>query len=421
MIKQVPAIMSIVLCMQLAGWSCSSPSEPDEVTLGRELTATEAQLAASADHFGLNLFREVVRQQPDSNIFISPLSVSMALGMTANGAAGATLDSMRATLELADLTEAESNAAYQSLMALLTQADPEVTFDIANSIWSRLGLPVEADFLQRCRDFFNAEVKGADFSDPATVDLINGWVKENTNGKIEKILDQIPAEAVMYLINALYFKGTWQFEFDSTRTENAPFYLADGSTTTSRLMSQRSEYRYLETDRFQLVDLPYGDDLFTMTVLLPKSGVALDDLVADLTPESWSGWIEAMTPDSGDIHLPKFKLAYKLTMNAVLKALGMGVAFEPYGADFTRIVARENMGGENLFISRVLHKTFVQVDEAGTEAAAVTAVEIALTSVGPEPTGFVMRINRPFIFVIRERTSGALLFMGKIVAPVWEG
>ncbi|GAJ06610.1 unnamed protein product, partial [marine sediment metagenome] len=179
--------------------SCEKATGPADVLPRLELTAQQLQITQSADRFGLKLFREVVRQQPDKNIFISPLSVSMALGMTANGAAGATLDSMRAVLELDGLTEEESNAAYQSLMALLTQADPQVQFDVANSIWHRLGLPVEGDFLQRCRDFFEAEVEGADFNDPATVTLINNWVKENTNGKIEQILDSIPAEAVMYL------------------------------------------------------------------------------------------------------------------------------------------------------------------------------------------------------------------------------
>ncbi len=424
MLRRIFTITFLTAFAGLGFIRCTSPTEsdsPDYSTLPRALTAQELELAASADRFGLKLFREVVRQQPDSNIFISPLSVSMALGMTANGAASSTLDSMRATLELAGLTEEESNAAYQSLIELLTSADPQVQFDIANSIWHRLGLPVEADFLQRCRDFFEAEVKGADFDDPATVNLINDWVRENTNGKIEKILDSIPAAAVMYLINALYFKGTWQFEFDSTRTQDDLFTLPNGSQVACRMMEQRSEYRYHETEQFQIVDLPYGDDLFTMTVLLPRSAVSVDSLVALMTPENWAGWIEAMAPDSGNIYLPRFKLRYDLLMNDVLAALGMEVAFAPFEADFTRIVARENLGGQNLFISRVIHKTFVQVDEEGTEAAAVTAVEVSLTTSGPgPPPGFTMRINRPFVFVIRERTSGALLFMGKIVEPLWE-
>ncbi|GAI83744.1 unnamed protein product, partial [marine sediment metagenome] len=165
------------------------------------------------------LFREVVRQEADKNIFISPLSVSMALGMTANGAADSTLAAMRATLKLGDLTEEESNAAYRSLIELLTGADPEVRFDIANSIWYRLREPVLADFVQRCRDYFGAVVRGLDFSDPAAADTINTWVNDNTNGKIDRIVE--PEElynAVMALLNALYFKGTWTYEFDLENT-----------------------------------------------------------------------------------------------------------------------------------------------------------------------------------------------------------
>ncbi|MCH8837105.1 MAG: serpin family protein, partial [Candidatus Marinimicrobia bacterium] len=221
--------MSIALCMQLAGWGCSSPTEPAEVTLGRNLTATEAQLAASADLFGLKLFREIVRQEPDQNIFISPLSVSMALGMTANGAAGATLDSMRATLELTGLTESESNAAYRSLMALLTQADPEVTFDVANSIWYRQGqVAVDPDFKKRCQDYFDAVVQGLDFSHDGAADTMNAWVDEHTQGKIDQIVDKpIDPLATMFLINAIYFKGTWTYEFDPQDTKDDQFTQAD--------------------------------------------------------------------------------------------------------------------------------------------------------------------------------------------------
>ena len=414
MLRQVQAITSIVLYMQLAGWGCSSPSEPAEVTLGLDLTATEAHLAASADRFGLKLFREIVRQEPDQNIFISPLSVSMALGMTANGAAGATLDSMRATLELTGLSEEESNAAYQSLMALLTQADPQVQFDVANSIWYRQGLTVIEDFLQRCRTIFEAQVEEQDFSAPDAADIINGWVSDNTQNKIKEIVEKpIDPAIVMFLINAIYFKGTWTYEFDSTRTQDDWFNRPDGSAVVCRMMGQRAEFRYLATEQFQMVDLPYGGDLFVMSVLLPRPAVAVDDLVAQMTAENWQEWVAGMTPDSGDIHLPKFKLEYELTMNTVLQALGMSTAFFP-AADFSRMVPR---GG--IWIDEVKHKTFVQVDEAGTEAAAVTVVTMT-SSAGPVATGFYMRVDRPFIFVIRERTSGTLLFMGKIVEPLWE-
>jgi len=353
----------------------------------------------------------VVRQQPDTNIFISPLSVSMALGMTANGAASSTLDSMRATLELAGLTEEESNAAYQSLIELLTEADPQVQFKIANSIWYRLGMTFKEDFYQRCRDYFDAVVHGLDFSDPAAADTINAWVEEHTNGLIDQIITpETLARAVMALINALYFKGAWTYEFDPDDTHEDQFTLLDGSQTTCQMMEQENDFLYQQTDYFQAVDLLYGNGLFSMTVLLPRSEIHVDSLVAMLTPENWQLWSSGFDTSSGLLQMPKFTLEYEIKLNDVLKALGMEVAFSP-GADFTRMLAS---GG--IWIDLVRHKTFVKVNEEGTEAAAVTIV-VMTDSAGPHA---LLRVDRPFIFIIRERTSGALLFMGKIVEPVWE-
>ncbi len=400
-------------------FSCSGPTEPDYSTLPRDLTPEEIELAQSSDRFGLKLFREVVRQQPDSNIFISPLSVSMALGMTANGAAEATLDSMRATLELASLTEAESNAAYQSLIELLTGADPQVQFDIANSIWYRDIWTFNDDFLQRCRDYFDAVVRGLDFSKSAAADTINAWVDENTQGKIKEIVDKpIDSFTAMFLINALYFKGTWTYEFDPEDTKDDEFTRLDGSKAPCSMMSQEADLLYQETEQFQAVDLPYGDGLFSMAVLLPKSDVHVDTLAAHLTADNWASWIGDLDTHAVALELPKFKLEYDLKMNDVLKALGMAVAFDGGQANFSRMLVESGAYPGNLFIDKVKHKTFVQVDEEGTEAAAVTSVEMGFTSIGP--SSIIMRVDRPFVFVIRERTSGALLFMGKIVEPVWD-
>lgn len=204
MVRRLLVIAIIGIGVILGGLCCSGPTQPDYSVLPRQLTPEEIELAASADRFGLKLFREVVRQEADKNIFISPLSVSMALGMTANGAADSTLAAMRSTLELGDLTEEESNAAYQSLIELLTGADPKVQFDIANSIWHQLGWIFKEDFYQRCRDYFLAIVKGLNFNDPAAADTINAWVKENTQGKIKEIVDKpIDPIIVMFLINAI--------------------------------------------------------------------------------------------------------------------------------------------------------------------------------------------------------------------------
>ncbi|MFB0516911.1 MAG: serpin family protein [Candidatus Neomarinimicrobiota bacterium] len=406
----------LVLFAGIGFMHCSGPSEPTETdfsVLPRALTPEETQLAESSDRFGLKLFREMVRQQPDSNIFISPLSVSMALGMTANGADSTTFEAMRAALELSDMTEEESNAAYQSLTELLTSADPKVQMDIANSIWYRLGWIFKEDFYQRCREYFSAIVKGLNFNNPAAADTINAWVKENTQGKIEEIVDKpIDPAIVMFLINAIYFKGTWTYEFDPEETIDDQFTLPDGSRAACKMMTQEADLLYYSNDEFQMVNLPYGDGLFTMTVLLPRSEVHVDSLIADFTPENWGLWIGSL--DTAAIHLqfPKFTLEYERELKKVLTALGMGIAFS--GADFSRMIEPAGL----IWISKVKHKTFVRVDEEGSEAAAVTSVEMVWESAGSGLTS--MRVDRPFIFVIRERTSGALLFMGKIVEPEWE-
>jgi len=392
---------------------CEEVTAPGKTVPELNLTARQLQLTQSADRFGLKLFREVVRQEPDKNIFISPLSVSMALGMTANGAANATLDSMRAVLELDGLTEEESNAAYQSLMALLTQADPQVQFDVANSIWYRSGLTFKEDFYQRCRDYFDAVVQGLDFSQDAAADTMNAWVDEHTQGKIEEIVDKpIDPNTVMFLINAIYFKGIWTYEFDPQDTKDDQFTLPGGTQTPCKMMQQETDLPYMANDLFQAADLPYGDGLFSMTVLLPQPGLSVDSIISELTPENWSTWIGSLDTMGIHLQLPKFTLEYELQMKNVLTALGMGVAFTD-AADLTRMY-----GPGGLFISKVKHKTFVDVNEEGTEAAAVTSVEIGRVSM---PATIAFRIDRPFIFVIRERSSGAMLFMGKIVAPVWEG
>lgn len=415
-------IFKAVITLTILAWQgCSNPSEPEDNQLTiRSLTPAEAELAASSDIFGLKLFKEIARQQPDKNIFISPLSVSMALGMTANGASTTTLEAMRHTLELDNLTEEESNAAYQSLIELLTTVDPEVRFDIANSIWYRDTWTFNEEFLQRCIDYFKAVVQGLDFSDPAAADIINAWVDENTNGKIKEIVDQpISATTVMFLINALYYKGIWTYEFDPEATVDDAFTLLNGSTVPCRMMNQEADLLYYETETFQAVDLPYGGELFSMTIILPRPGIPIDTVVTALNPEQWGAWIGHLDTAGVHVELPRFKLSYDLLMNDVLKALGMEIAFSTSQADFGRMLAADGSSPGVLFIDKVKHKTFVQVDEEGTEAAAVTSVEIGFTSVDPGAP-IHMRIDRPFVFVIRERTSGTLLFMGKIVEPVWE-
>jgi len=393
--------------------SSTNPDTDNKLGIIRDLTSSEIELKESSNQFGLKLFGKIVETESNENIFISPLSVSMALGMTYNGADSTTLEAMHETLGYGDLTIQEVNESYRSLITLLTELDPKVIFDIANSIWYREGFPVENDFLTTNQTYFDAIVEALDFNRSDAADIINAWVNENTNGKIEEIVAKpIDPLTIMFLINAIYFKGTWTYEFDEENTTDDVFCLPDGSEKECKMMSHKCDHNYFENEQFQAIDLPYGDAGFSMTIILPKPDVNIDSLIAQMNKENWNSWLGSFSEQEVNLFLPKFKLEYEISLNGILSALGMSIAFDPGQADFTKI----NTNG-NLYISEVKHKTFVKVNEEGTEAAAVTSVEIGLTSIG---SGITMRINRPFVFAIRENHSGTILFIGKIVKPEYE-
>ncbi len=400
----VSFLFGLVACKDLGTLSEQQRVPP------RPLTATEQALVTADNSFGFKLFAAVNNTEANKSVFISPVSVSMALGMTLNGANGATRDSMVRTLEFAGMSQADVNASYKSLIALLTGLDPTVKFQIANSIWHRPELNVEQPFKDVNKQNFNAEVNSLDFSDPNAANTINAWVDRSTNGKIKEIVPKpIPSEIVMYLINAIYFKGTWTQRFDPSVTRDDFFTLPNGSRTACKMMYQKATLSHLSNNELQGVDLPYGDAGFSMTILLPKAGTNIDDFAGRLTQRYWSSLSSSFVNGEGELYFPKFKLEYEKTLNDMLKAMGMTIAFSKTEADFTNIDKRGQ-----LYISEVKHKTFVQVDEEGTEAAAVTSVGVGITSVGPN---FVIRVDRPFIFVIRENHSGTILFIGKIVEP----
>lgn len=408
--KFIPALALI------AGVACddlSSPAQERITSLPRELTTTEQAITQASNTFAFSLLRAVNKSFADSNVFISPLSASMALGMTLNGTATETHAEMRTALGLTSGTMAEVNQGYESLIGMLRALDPNVDFRIANAVWYRdtFGPDIEQSFLDATRNYFDARVDGLDFDSPDAVTTINDWVNSSTNGKITEMVDRIPSEIVMYLMNAIYFKGNWREEFDARRTTAAPFTTSTNDVVTAQMMTRRGGFRVRRLSvGTTAVELPYGGDAFVMTAILPPDNADIDTFVDVLTPQV----LEALTSDMDDagmiLHLPKFRLAWEDEFNDELKSLGMQRAFIPDGADFTPLSARL---GHNLYISKVRQKTFVDVNEEGTEAAAVTSVDIGVTSF-PGTIDF----NRPFVFVIRERLTGTILFVGKIVRPV---
>jgi serine protease inhibitor len=393
--------------------SCEQITDPIGKNVRRPLTSEEIALVSADNRFGLKIFQSIAATQSDSNIFISPLSISMALGMTLNGALAETREAMEQTLELQGLTQQQINESYQTLIQLLTQLDPAVIFHIANSIWYRQDMPIKQPFLDLNRQYFDARIEGLDFNDPQSVEIINQWVKDQTNDRIKKIIEQIDPVDLMFLINAIYFKGDWTYKFKEELTQPADFYGLHGNVYPCQLMHQEGDFLYLHTNDFQAVDLPYGIGDFRMALFLPFPEKNLDSLIAGITNEILANWLASFVTTQGILEIPKLKMEYKLELKKVLSQLGMGIAFDPYQANFKDIYE----GPENAFISKVLHKTFVQVDEEGTEAAAVTSVTVSLsTSVGG---GFYLRADRPFFFIIHDTHSNTILFVGKIIQAEW--
>jgi len=371
----------------------------------------DSDISEAYTAFGINLFRALIEEEPAENLFISPTSAAFSLAMTFNGAAGETRDSMAVALGIAGVPLEQVNRANaQWLEALNDTQDPKVDLALANSIWSKQGYPFHTSFFDRTRQFYGAEVRELTFDDAALAQ-INDWAKRNTRGRIETILDEIDPDDVMFLINALYFKGQWKYRFDEQVTRQGSFTRLDGSRVEVPMMNQRAELPYFRGDDFGMVALPYGNGRFSMVLALPDPGVSLSRFHDSLSPESWNTWLSALQETEVGVVLPRFRMESDKKLNESLEQLGMGIAFDPLRADF------REMGAGRLYIAFVRQKTFVEVDEEGTEAAAVTVTGVRLVcACGPEHP--ILEFNRPFFFAIQDNATGTILFMGQVTDPL---
>ncbi|TVR64249.1 MAG: serpin family protein [Gemmatimonadales bacterium] len=392
-------------CDSLVGAGDPGPQPPTPITeLPRALSAAEVQVIQAGNSFGFDLLRRLADEKPDRTVFVSPLSASMALGMALNGADGATFDGMREALHLEGLDEEGINAGYRDLLDLLEGLDPEVELGVANAVWHRTGIQVLDDYRTRVQDAFDARIEGLDFSDPGAAARINGWVRDATNGRIdEMVTPPIPGNMVAYLLNAVYFKGGWTEPFDPDLTRSARFRLADGNTAPIDLMMRDDTIRHRVAGNWAAADLPYAGGAFAMTVVVPAEGVSLDQLLNELTPEWWGELVEGLGTSRALVSLPRFELEWEGTLNDVLEGMGMAAAFDPGQANFSRMFQ-----GGGVWIDEVKQKSFLRVDEEGTEAAAATSVSMP-SSMPPE-----IRADRPFLLAIRERLTGSILFVGAI-------
>ncbi len=367
-----------------------------------ETTVGDSFVASMAD-FSVKLFQKTVKK--DANSLVSPLSVSLALGMTANGATGNTLTQFQNVLG-GGLELSELNRNYYDLAkSLVPEKDSKI--QIGNSIWYRsTGLNVKKDFLQRNADFFGAGAFQLDFDKPDTAGKMNDWVKEHTDGKIDKMVDSIDANTMMYLINTLYFEDEWQKQYDSST--NGKFTAPDGTVSVPFM---KSTEQYLHDDNAQGMLKHFKDSRYAFAAVLPNEGTALEDYIGNLTGEQFLSLVKS-ADGTADCSLPKFKYEFQVDLNDPLKALGITDAFDAQKADFS------NMGTTSLgklFVSDVLHKTFIQVDEAGAKAGAATEVQMSVTSMPVDVKN--IDFNRPFLYAIIDMQTGLPIFLGTVNNP----
>ncbi|MBW4476498.1 MAG: serpin family protein [Tolypothrix brevis GSE-NOS-MK-07-07A] len=405
-------LMGVLGCSQVNDSTSAiakSPLANSESPSTKKTVTPDTKVVAANTKFGFKLFSEVLKKDSKDNIFVSPSSVAIALAMTYNGASGSTQQAMAKALELQGITLEEINSSNAALKALLENTDPKVQLKIANSLWANKDTSFKSEFIQRNKDFYQAKVTNLDFKDSRSSNVINTWVNENTNGKINKIVEKIEPSQVLFLINAIYFKGSWKNEFDKKQTAEYPFYIESDKQKKHPMMSQTGDYKYLENEQFQAVSLPYGKDgKISFYVFLPKQNNS-KAFYENLNSDNWEKWMAQFSKQEGFIRLPRFKINYDITLNDALSDLGMGEAFTGK-ANFSAM-------GKNLAISQVKHQTFVEVNEEGTEAAAATSVGIVATSVVEKPKPFRMIVDRPFFCAVRDNQTGSVLFMGSIVEP----
>lgn len=381
--------------------SMISNSEADPV---KPITIAQQQ-------FGFALLAALQRENPDQNLLISPISVAMALTMAYNGAATDTQTAMAAVLGLQGLRLEQVNRANQALLGHLANLDPSLELAMANSLWLNQNLPVHWEFVDQVRLIYGAEVANLDFADPDAVRQINQWVSRQTRDRIPTILDTIPPQQLLFLLNAVYFKGAWTRPFNPDLTRDRPFTLTDGTVLNLPTMEQRGDYLYLETNALQVVSLPYGNQSLSLDIILPAPTGNLEQMIPHLTVDTWEAWSQELRSRPGRIQLPHFEMTYEANLIPALESLGMGIAFSDQ-ADFSGLTSLQAA------INQVRHKTYLEVTEKGTEAAAATSVGITVTSApmaAEQP--FEMVIDRPFAMVLRDRQSGTLLFLGIVRDP----
>lgn len=408
MIKNFVAALGLLALLAACENGGDSPQPKPRKDIS--LTRAEQELMDKGTDFAFRFFNQVCSTEEKPNVFVSPLSASFCLSMITNGAAGNTLAEMLGVLGFPaeSFSTDDLNSYNRKLMTSLPDLDNTVRLGIANSIWTRQGFKINNAFADVNRQMYDARVQELDFNSPTAKNTINQWCADETNNLIKEVIKEIPDGMMMYLINALYFKGIWTSQFEKGATRQEDFTDMEGVRQKVDMMNQTASFNYTHNELFSIAELPYGNEAFSMVVLLPAEGKTLDESLSGLTAENWKQWSEDMSGAELQVKLPRFKVEYDKKLEKDMIAMGMKDVFDAQRADFS------GMSDIGLFISLLEQFTYIDVNEEGTEAAAVTVGGGVVTDVGPGPAPLPFYVDRPFAFLIKEKSTGAILFMGKI-------
>ena len=409
--KIIVKLAAVFVITTIMAMSCSKsdeelPNEPVPINLSQNQIA----LIESGNSFAFDIFMKVIGSAGENeNVMISPLSISYALSMTLNGAAGATRDSMLKALMMNGITPDEINDSYKNLTGALLSVDKRVLISIANSVWVEKNFTVKKSFTDILKNYYDAESRSFDINDASAPDKINIWIEDKTNGLIKEMIEKLEDNTVMLLINAIYFKGKWKSQFDKSKTVEMPFYKYGGNQVDVPTMKQKSDFRVYEGNGFVVAEFPYGQGNFVMDIIIPNDQGGFNSTLAMVSDENYTSWINQMSKRETDLSFPRFKYGFKKKLKDILSDMGMGIAFSD-DADFSNI---NDM--YDLLINDVAHQSFIETNEEGTEAAAATVVEIGVTSMPPAP--LVLKLDHPFIYIIREISTNTIIFMGRVADP----
>lgn len=384
-------------------WSCKDEIEGTTTPI-RSLSAHESQIVSSTNSFTFDLMTEIEKKFPDENYFISSFSISTALSMLINGASETSQKGFIQVLGLEGMSPQTINESYKVLVEYIYGLDPAVSLNVANSNWYYNKYTINNTFANTISTYYNAEIFGRDFRNSETLNALNKWVEDETKGKIKNILDRINPLDVMFLINAIYFKANWTHQFDPDATANLPFRLKNGQSVDVPTMTSEVKHWWShdQTLNAQVIEIPYGNESYGFTIIMPDDVSEMDNIISRMNANQLQTILAESTILTRGLYLPKFQLDFRDDLLGILENMGMPLS-----------------GLDNLFIeklqlevSKVIHQSFLEVNEEGSEAAAATVVGIELVSLPA-----VTRVNKPFVFLIRERNSGTILFSGKLLDP----